>query len=65
MKTEFLERNKNNEANFKRLDIGFGGREVGDVKQSSGMSVVETLFVQIFLGVEQFSDEVRFFGVVD
>lgn len=60
MATELVERNKSNEATLRRLNIGRSG---ASSTGSDGLSVVEKISAQMFLDVEQFTDEVAGIGV--
>lgn len=60
MATDLIERNKNNEATLRRLNIGRGN---STAKGNGGMSVVEKIATQLYLDVEQFSEEVSLIGI--
>lgn len=60
MATELVERNKSNEATLRRLNIGRSG---AGATGGDGLSVVEKISAQMFLDVEQFTDEVAGIGV--
>lgn len=60
MATELVERNKSNEATLRRLNIGRSG---SNATGGDGLSVVEKISAQMFLDVEQFTDEVAGIGV--
>ena len=63
MATESIEKNKNNEATLRRLNIGRAGAANKNKSEAQGMSVVEKIVLQLFLDVEQFAEEVTSVGV--